>query len=158
MSLVLPRVRPPFITEVSRHIWNTRYRFVSDRSRAESSIQDSWCRIARAISAVEPREQKVWEQRFLAFLANFSFLPAGRIQAGAGTRRNVTLFNCFVMGPVEDSMEGIFRALHESAVTMQQGGGIGCDYSTLRPWNARKRCGRHRIRAGLVHGHLGRDV
>lgn len=139
MSLLLPRVRPPFTTEVSRHIWNTRYRFASDRSCAESSIQDSWCRIARAISAVEPREQKVWEQRFLALLANFRFLPAGRIQAGAGTRRNVTLFNCFVMGPVEDSMEGIFRALHESAVTMQQGGGIGCDYSTLRPRGTRAR-------------------
>jgi ribonucleoside-diphosphate reductase alpha chain len=133
MSLVPPRERPPFITEVSRRIWNERYRFVSDPAHTESSIQDSWRRIARAISAVEPRDRKVWEQRFLALLANFKFLPAGRIQAGAGTRRNVTLFNCFVMGPIEDSMEGILRGLHESAVTMQQGGGIGCDYSTLRP-------------------------
>jgi ribonucleoside-diphosphate reductase alpha chain len=149
MSPVLPRLRPPFITEVSQHIWNTRYRFVGDHAFAESSIEDSWRRIARGISAVEPREQEVWEQRFLELLANFRFLPAGRIQAGAGTRRSVTLFNCFVLGPVADSMEGILRALHESAVTMQQGGGIGCDFSTLRPRGTRVR-GAGAIASGPV--------
>jgi ribonucleoside-diphosphate reductase alpha chain len=66
----------------------------------------------------------------------FKFLPSGRIQAGAGTGRNVTLFNCFVMGAIEDSVSGIFAALQESAKTLQQGGGIDCDFSTLRPRGA----------------------
>ncbi|MEO5614126.1 MAG: adenosylcobalamin-dependent ribonucleoside-diphosphate reductase, partial [Cypionkella sp.] len=64
------------------------------------------------------------------------YLPAGRITAGAGTGRNVTMFNCFVMGTVPDSMGGIFDALKEAALTMQQGGGIGYDFSTIRPRGA----------------------
>ncbi|HXQ47401.1 MAG TPA: adenosylcobalamin-dependent ribonucleoside-diphosphate reductase, partial [Caulobacteraceae bacterium] len=56
--------------------------------------------------------------------------------AGAGTARNVTLFNCFVMGAIPDDMSGIFTHLREAALTMQQGGGIGYDFSTLRPKGA----------------------
>ena len=67
---------------------------------------------------------------------DFQFLPAGRILAGAGTGRNVTLFNCFVMGAIPDDMGGIFAHLREAALTMQQGGGIGYDFSTLRPKGA----------------------
>ena len=73
------------------------------------------------------------KQRFFSALQDFKFLPGGRIHAGAGTPRHVTLFNCFVMGIIEDSIPGIFRALQEGALTMQQGGGIGVDFSTLRP-------------------------
>ncbi|MGB0533696.1 MAG: adenosylcobalamin-dependent ribonucleoside-diphosphate reductase, partial [Paracoccaceae bacterium] len=62
--------------------------------------------------------------------------PAGRIAAGAGTQRKVTLFNCFVMGTVPDDMGGIFDMLKEAALTMQQGGGIGYDFSTIRPKGA----------------------
>ena len=65
------------------------------------------------------------------------FLPAGRILAGAGTGRAVTLFNCFVMGTIPDDLAGIFAHLREAALTMQQGGGIGYDFSTLRPKGAR---------------------
>ena len=74
-----------------------------------------------------------WEQQFYAILEDFKFLPGGRILAGSGTHRQVTLFNCFVMGLIEDSMDGIFNALKEGALTMQQGGGVGYDFSTLRP-------------------------
>ncbi|MDP7345284.1 MAG: ribonucleoside-diphosphate reductase, adenosylcobalamin-dependent, partial [Alphaproteobacteria bacterium] len=59
-----------------------------------------------------------------------------RIMSGAGTERDVTLFNCFVMGDVPDDMSGIFESLREAALTMQQGGGIGYDFSTLRPKGA----------------------
>ena len=69
-------------------------------------------------------------------MSNFKFLPAGRIVAGAGTRRDVTLFNCFVMGGIPDDMSGIFSALKEAALTMQQGGGIGYDFTSLRPKGA----------------------
>ena len=69
-------------------------------------------------------------------MENHRFLPAGRILAGAGTGRRVTLFNRFVMGAIPDSMDGIFDGLKEAALTMQQGGGIGHDFSTLRPKGA----------------------
>ena len=77
-----------------------------------------------------------WTDRFAEALSDFQFLPAGRILAGAGTGRTVTLFNCFVMGTIPDDMGGIFANLREAALTMQQGGGIGYDFSTLRPKGA----------------------
>ena len=64
---------------------------------------------------------------------DFRFIPAGRVLAGAGTERSVTLFNCFVMGTIPDSLNGIFEHLKEAALTMQQGGGVGMDFSTIRP-------------------------
>jgi len=123
----------PFTTEISRHIWDTKYRYRQDRKISERTVDESWQRIAQALSAVEPRHRQDWQARYYEILKGFKFLPGGRIQAGAGTGRNVTLFNCFVMGMIEDSMEGIFRALHEGAITMRQGGGVGYDFSTLHP-------------------------
>lgn len=116
-----------FANEISRHVWQTKYRFADERD-----VADTWRRVAHTLAAVE-QDAARWQERFFALLQDFKFLPGGRIQAGAGTHRHVTLFNCFVMGPVEDSIPGIFRALEEGAVTMQQGGGIGIDFSTLRP-------------------------
>jgi len=136
------------MTDISHHIWKTKYRYV-DRQIREQTITDSWRRIASALAAVEPKDNKVWEQRFFDILQDFTFLPGGRIQAGAGTARNVTLFNCFVMGVIEDSIPGIFRALEEGAVTMQQGGGIGYDFSTLRPRGTRAK-GAGSIASGPV--------
>lgn len=126
---------------ISRHVWETKYRY-ADHAVAERTIADSWHRIAHALAAVEPNDTTLWQDRFFGILKDFRFLPGGRIQAGAGTARNVTLFNCFVMGRIEDSIPGIFQALQESATTMQQGGGIGLDFSTLRPRGMRaKRAG-----------------
>ena len=116
------------MADISRHVWETKYRYAHERT-----IADSWRRIARALAGIESNDPVGWEARYFRILQDFKFLPGGRIQAGAGTARNVTLFNCFVMGPIEDSIPGIFRALQEGAVTMQQGGGIGLDFSTLRP-------------------------
>lgn len=114
--------------EISRRVWKAKYRY-----QPEVAIADSWRRIARALAAPETKNKAAWQERFFDILRDFKFLPGGRIQAGAGTERNVTLFNCFVMGAIEDSIPGIFAALEEGAVTMQQGGGIGYDFSTLRP-------------------------
>ena len=75
----------------------------------------------------------MWEERFRDAIADFRFIPAGRVLAGAGTERSVTLFNCFVMGTIPDSLDGIFEHLKEAALTMQQGGGVGMDFSTIRP-------------------------
>jgi ribonucleoside-diphosphate reductase alpha chain len=126
-----------FPAAVSSYIWETRYRYRNSRNGGDRTIEDSWHRIARAVSAVDSGDHDLCESRFFDILKGFKFLPGGRIQAGAGTGRNVTLFNCFVMGTIEDSMEGIFRALHEGAITMQQGGGVGYDFSTLRPRGTR---------------------
>ncbi len=124
--------------DISRHVWETKYRY-TEQGIAEGSIVETWHRVARALAAVEPIGAPAWEERYFRILQDFKFLPGGRIQAGAGTRHDVTLFNCFVMGPVEDSIPGIFRALQEAAVTMQKGGGIGVDFSTLRPRGTRAR-------------------
>lgn len=123
----------PFAASISRHIWGTKYRFREGDAIHDRTIEDSWRRIATALAAVEQNDRASWEQRFYETLSDFKFLPGGRIQAGAGTHRRVTLFNCFVMGTIEDSMDGIFDGLKEGALTMQQGGGIGYDFSTLRP-------------------------
>jgi len=118
---------------LAEQIWADRYRYAAPGGAAEPSIDATWARVARVLAAVEPEGQAAWERRFADVLADFRFLPGGRILAGAGTGRRVTLFNCFVMGAIEDTLDGIFRALHEGALTMQQGGGIGYDYSPLRP-------------------------
>ncbi len=126
----------PFVTEISRHIWDSKYRFRDGDAIHDRTVDDSWWRIARALAAVEQSDPSRWENHFYAVLRDFKFLPGGRIQAGAGTGRRVTLFNCFVMGTIEDSMDGIFDGLKEGALTMQQGGGVGYDFSTLRPRGA----------------------
>jgi ribonucleoside-diphosphate reductase alpha chain len=126
----------PFITEISRHIWDSKYRFRDGDAVHDQTVDDSWRRIARSLASVEKSDWSLWENRFYDALRDFKFLPGGRIQAGAGTGRRVTLFNCFVMGTIEDSMDGIFDGLKEGALTMQQGGGVGYDFSTLRPRGA----------------------
>ncbi len=95
------RMMTEFAADISRHIWETKYRFRGGDGE-ERTVADTWRRIARALAAVEATNAAAWEERFFAILRDFRFLPGGRIQAGAGTRRNVTLFNCFVMGMIED--------------------------------------------------------
>ena len=125
-----------FAAPIAEQIWDMKYRLkAADGTAIDTSVQDSWHRIAGALAAVET-DPAAWEPRFYAALEGFKFLPAGRITAGAGTGRAVTLFNCFVMGTVPDNMGGIFDGLKEAALTMQQGGGIGYDFSTIRPKGA----------------------
>ncbi len=132
-----------FPAKISEEIWNMKYRYRDpDLTAADGSVvpgvihdvtvEDSWRRIARALAQVEA-DPVYWEEEFYKALEDFQYLPAGRIAAGAGTGRSVTLFNCFVMGTIPDSMSGIFDMLKEAALTMQQGGGIGYDFSTIRP-------------------------
>ncbi|MCG8492364.1 MAG: adenosylcobalamin-dependent ribonucleoside-diphosphate reductase [Sneathiellales bacterium] len=124
------------IAPISKQIWDMKYRFKSaDGSKRESSIEDTWRRIAKALASPE-KDKKKYEQVFFKALEDYKFLPAGRIVAGAGTKRKVTLFNCFVMGDIPDDMSSIFDNLKEAALTMQQGGGIGYNFSTLRPKGA----------------------
>ncbi len=125
-----------FSTPIAEQIWDMKYRLKqADGTAVDKTVEDTWRRIARSLAAVE-NDPDVWEDRFYAALEDFKYLPAGRITAGAGTDRSVTLFNCFVMGTIPDSLSGIFEALKEAALTMQQGGGIGYDFSTIRPKGA----------------------
>ncbi|WP_169567048.1 adenosylcobalamin-dependent ribonucleoside-diphosphate reductase [Sneathiella limimaris] len=124
------------LAPISKQIWDMKYRFRSpDGNTVEGTVEDTWRRIAKALAVPEKNPDK-WEEVFYKALEDYKFLPAGRIIAGAGTKRRVTLFNCFVMGTIPDNMAGIFDNLKEAAVTMQQGGGIGYDFSTLRPKGA----------------------
>jgi ribonucleoside-diphosphate reductase alpha chain len=125
-----------FAAPIAESIWDMKYRLKdAENAPVDVTVEDTWRRIARAMATVE-EDPSLWEDRFYAALEDFRFLPAGRIVAGAGTGRAVTLFNCFVMGTIPDSMGGIFDMLKEAALTMQQGGGIGYDFSTIRPKGA----------------------
>jgi ribonucleoside-diphosphate reductase alpha chain len=126
---------------ISQQIWDMKYRLRAPAGGGipgepiDKTIEDTWARVAKALAAPE-REPEPWARRFYEAMEDFRFLPAGRVVAGAGTAREVTLFNCFVMGIIPDDMGGIFAQLREAALTMQQGGGIGYDFSSLRPKGA----------------------
>jgi ribonucleoside-diphosphate reductase alpha chain len=117
---------------VTEWTWNSKYRAVRDDGEREADVPQTWGRVANAVASAE-QEADRWQAEFNAILSDFLFLPGGRVLAGAGTGKRVTLFNCFVAGPIRDSIKGILESLKETAVTMQQGGGIGCDFSNLRP-------------------------
>ena len=125
-----------FAAPIAEQIWDMKYRLKDiDGTPLDGTVEDTWRRIARALAETEA-DPAAWEDRFYTALEDFKYLPAGRITAGAGTGRSVTLFNCFVMGTIPDSLAGIFQMLKEAALTMQQGGGIGYDFSTIRPRGA----------------------
>ncbi len=122
-----------FDITLAEEIWTTKYRFHSDEGGDESFAATA-ARVARALAANEaPEGRALWEGRFRESVESLRFIPAGRVLAGAGTDRAVTLFNCFVMGAIPDSLDGIFEHLKQAALTMQQGGGVGMDFSTIRP-------------------------
>lgn len=122
----------------SYSIWDQKYRLKTAAGAAlEATVEDTWVRIARALAAPEKEENReTWCSEFYWALEGFKFIPAGRIIAGAGTGRKVTLQNCFVLGKIDDSIDGIFAVLREAAMTLQSGGGIGHDFSSLRPAGA----------------------
>jgi len=112
--------------------------------QGETTAEDVFRRVARALASVEAAPD-TWEPRFLAALRQ-GFIPAGRIMSAAGTDIRATLINCFVQ-PVGDAISepdaegkpGIYIALQEAAETMRRGGGVGYDFSRIRPRGARVR-------------------
>ena len=132
--------RSQFHARISEEIWDQKYRLKTPDGRAsESTVEDTFRRVARAAASSEKggrKQRGVWEQRFFEAISDFGFLPAGRILSGAGSNRRVTLFNCFVMERIEDDLSAIFEGVKAAALTMQQGGGVGMDFSTLRPRGA----------------------
>ena len=132
-------IHPFEISPISKQIWQQKYQLRDDAGAVDQSITDTWRRLADAAAGVEGVEGQAREalaKTFFDAMSDFVFLPAGRILAGAGTGRDVTLFNCFVLGTIDDDLSAIFEQVREAALTMQKGGGIGHDFSTLRPRGA----------------------
>jgi ribonucleoside-diphosphate reductase alpha chain len=137
---MLQQVERPTLPPVAQYIWDKKYRLKEwDGTPLDLTLEDTFRRVARGLANAERSNHRDWEEAFYSVLQDYSFVPAGRILTGAGTGLNVTLFNCFVMGEIPDSMKGIFEELKRSALTMQMGGGIGMDFSSLRPSGARVR-------------------
>lgn len=110
---------------ISEHIHAEKY-----RSEGET-FQEAMTRVAEAL-----KDDETHFNQFRTILYNQRFLPAGRVQSAMGAPRTVTPYNCFVSGTIDDSMDGIMDAAKDAAKTMQLGGGIGYDFSTLRPHGA----------------------
>ncbi len=119
---------------LSEEIWNKKYRYQgTEKIKKDDCIEESWKRVATSIAEQE-EDSEYWAQEFYKILTDFKFLPGGRILANAGTSRDeVTMFNCYVMNNIPDSIDGIFDTVKDSALTQKQGGGVGYDFSTLRP-------------------------
>ncbi len=104
----------------------------------EEGPLDLWERVARALASVE-EDSDYWYEEFFGILFDFKFVPGGRVMHGAGredARRKPTLANCYVIPITEDSLEGIYGCLTESAMVYRTGGGVGTDLSILRPRGA----------------------
>ena len=110
---------------VSEEIHSQKYRGKNE------TFTDAMTRVADAL-----KDDSEHFESFRSVLYNQRFLPAGRVQSAMGSPREVTPYNCFVSEGIEDSMDGIMRAANDAAQTMRLGGGIGYDFSTLRPRNA----------------------
>jgi len=110
---------------ISEEIHKMKYRSVGE------SFKEAMTRVANAL-----KDSDDHFDTFRNILYNQRFLPAGRVQSAMGAPRTVTPYNCFVSPTIEDSMEGIMAAATNAARTMQLGGGIGYDFSTLRPRGA----------------------
>ncbi len=119
---------------ISYWTWDEKYRFKRDGKVIDQTVDSTFRRVAAALASAEKGDasKALWCGNFYDAIRSFEFLPAGRILAGAGTGRNVTLVNCYVMGQIPDSLDGIFDHVKEAALTMKQGGGIGMCFSTLR--------------------------
>ncbi|HEY8415948.1 MAG TPA: ribonucleotide reductase N-terminal alpha domain-containing protein, partial [Thermaerobacter sp.] len=104
----------------------------------ETSLDEVAQRIARAIAAVEPDDERRqrWEAEFSRVIRELRFVPGGRIWAGAGTGSELTLYNCYVIPSPHDSRHGIFQTLDQMAEIMARGGGVGINVSSLRPYRA----------------------
>ncbi|AKS46632.1 ribonucleoside-diphosphate reductase class II [Octadecabacter temperatus] len=123
-----------FSQPIAERIWQTKYRYSTAGQVIDDTVQDTWERVARGLAEIEaPSDQSATSAAFLAAMRNFKVLPGGRILSGCGTKRNVTLSNTFVMRTIPDSVDGIMDTLKDAALTMQMGGGIGFDFSTIRP-------------------------
>ena len=148
------------VASISQQIWDMKYRLKGPERRA--GRQDDRGHLAAGRDGLRRARDRPRALGRAVLRGDERFpLSAGRAASSPAPApaAQVTLFNCFVMGAIPDDMGGIFAHLREAALTMQQGGGIGYDFSTLRPRGAPCEGGRRRrLGAALLHGCVGRDV
>jgi len=132
--------------DISQEIWEKKYRYGE-----EKSYDDTVKRLVKTCANVEESEEnrRDYETYFYELLRDYRFLPGGRIIAGLGTDMNQTLFNCFTLPPIEDSIDGIFEEVKLNAIIHSFGGGTGVNFSTLRPKNDKVK-GKGGIASGPV--------
>lgn len=121
------------LDRLSQEVWERKYRW-----KDEKSLEDNIKRVATESAKVEETDEKrrEWEEKFYDLMKDTKFLPGGRILAGIGTSMHQTLFNCFTLPVIEDSIEGIFEAVKLNAIIHSLGGGTGANFSTIRPEGA----------------------
>ena len=128
------RSNSAFDQKIGEQIWRSKYQYKTDEREIDQSLADTWLRVARSLAQAETAENRLGVSRtFYQAMEDFKLLPGGRILAGSGTEMNVTLCNTFVMRTMPDSVRGIMDTVKDAALTMQMGGGIGFDFSPLRP-------------------------
>ncbi len=135
-----PQIEIP-LQDASVDIWDTKYRLKTKTGEAvDSNIDDTFQRVAKALSAVEKgkTKQDKYYQEFLWALRQ-GVIPAGRIISNAGAQAHkpaTSTINCTVSGSIADSMDDILGKVHEAGLTLKAGCGIGYEFSTLRPKDA----------------------
>ncbi len=123
-----------FDQPIAEHIWEAKYQYKTNGRAVDQGIEDTWARVAFGLSKAELKENQLQvASQFIGAMNEYKLLPAGRILSGCGTPRNVTLSNTFVMQTIPDSVSGILDTIKDAALTMQMGGGLGYDFSTIRP-------------------------
>ena len=116
------------VFDIGKEIHERKYQYKKE------TIEGTWDRVSTDLAKEEPYEKL---EEFRGVLDDFKFIPGGRILTNAGTEReSATYLNCYVMNTIEDDMNCIFDTIRESALTQQMGGGVGFDFSTLRPKGA----------------------
>ena len=126
--------------EASLDIWDKKYRLTAkDGAPIDKSMDDTYKRVARALSDVERAEvREQWYEKFLWALRRGA-IPAGRVTSNAGALEHkpaTSTINCTVSGTIRDSMDDILKKVHEAGLTLKSGAGIGYEFSTLRPRGA----------------------
>lgn len=127
------------LTGVSEKVFLDRYALKDKEGHPiEKTPEEMWRRIANAVSKVEKKkDQEKWEKNFYKAMEDFKYIPGGRILAGAGTGYSVTFYNCFVIPSPKDARGGILDTLKQMVEIMAHGGGVGVNFSSLRPRGAR---------------------
>ena len=122
-----------FNGQMTKDVWNDKYRYLE-----EKDFFDSIPRIVKGVYAkdIDSEVGRYAAEQAETFMRLGLWMPAGRIMAGAGTAKLVTLLNCYVNGTIKDSMDSIADAQKACILTMQQGGGMGTDFSPIRPKGA----------------------
>lgn len=134
-----PTGDPVVMEGLSLKVFNDRYALKSESGeQLEHSPEEMWHRVAQSIASVEatPELRESWEKKFYWALEGFKFVPAGRILTGAGSKADVTFYNCYVLPSPADSRGGIMDSVKMMVEIMARGGGVGVNLSSLRPRGA----------------------